>query len=203
VELAAPKWRKTAPKGRKRATGRPRYYTDLVQLPMENIPMTVAKKTKARSRVSNGSKLPPLADGRSVTARRYKDLIDDFTSDLGGIDMVSTAQQQLIRRASMLCAEAERLEAMAVSDIRPRKGEVLFRADVANTFDLERYQGVVTGLTRVFGMLGIERRQRPVNELTLRDIASQMAGNGSSRDPNPSCSAELALSTDKAPWRLH
>ena len=39
-----------------------------------------------RSRVSNGKKLLPLTDGRSATARRFKDLVEDIAADLGGKD---------------------------------------------------------------------------------------------------------------------
>jgi hypothetical protein len=57
--------------------------------------------------------LAPLADGRSVTARRFRDLYQDICADLGGADLLSEAQRQLARRASLLSAEAEKLEALA------------------------------------------------------------------------------------------
>jgi hypothetical protein len=86
---------------------------------MTNIePMTadrgdiVAKPSRQRSRVANGTKLLPMTDGRSATARRFKDLTEDISQDMG-VERLSELERQLIRRASMLCAECERMEAVA------------------------------------------------------------------------------------------
>jgi hypothetical protein len=54
-----------------------------------------------------------MTDGRSATARRFKDLVEDISADLGGKELLSEGQRQLIRRAAMLSAECERLEALA------------------------------------------------------------------------------------------
>ncbi len=77
------------------------------------IPQLPRRPAPHRSRVANGSKLLPLTDGRSATARRFRDLYQDIAADLGGLDLFSEGQKQLIRRAAMLSAESERLEAMA------------------------------------------------------------------------------------------
>jgi len=96
--------------------------------------------------VSNGSKLLPLADGRSVTARRFRDLYEDIAVDLGGLDQLSEGQKQLIRRAAMLSAESERMEAQAA------RGEAEFNIDL--------YGMICDRLGRLFGRLGLERRPR-------------------------------------------
>jgi hypothetical protein len=84
---------------------------------MENAEETIAqqirRKSHGRSRVGNGAKLLPLTDGRSATAGRFKDLVEDIAADLGGKDTLSEGQRQLIRRAAMLSAECERQEALA------------------------------------------------------------------------------------------
>jgi hypothetical protein len=46
-----------------------------------------------RSKLSNGSKLLPMTDGRSATARRFKDLVEDIAADLGGKAMLSEGQR--------------------------------------------------------------------------------------------------------------
>lgn len=46
-----------------------------------------------RSRLSNGSKLLPMTDGRSATARRFKDLVEDIAADLGGKENLSEGQR--------------------------------------------------------------------------------------------------------------
>ena len=78
----------------------------------------VERSKKVRSKLSNGSKLLPMTDGRSATAR-FRDLYEDIVADLGGQDLLSEGQKQLARRAAMLSAEAERLEALTVRDERP------------------------------------------------------------------------------------
>ena len=56
--------------------------TDTVRV--ESIPPLDRRPAAHRSRVTNGSKLLPPADGRSVTARRFKDLFEFICNDLGG-----------------------------------------------------------------------------------------------------------------------
>ena len=63
----------------------------------ETIAQQISRKSHGRSRVGNGAKLLPLTDGRSATARRFKDLVFDIAADLGGVDHLSTAEMQLIR----------------------------------------------------------------------------------------------------------
>ena len=68
-------------------------------------------KDKQRSRITNGSALLPGIDGRSAWVRRTKDIISSHVSDLGGVDNTSAAERSLIRRASVMTVELERLEA--------------------------------------------------------------------------------------------
>src|ERR1700686_4962965 len=89
-----------------------------------DIPKVARRKPEARSRVGNGKTLLPMVDGRSATARRFKDLVEDIAADLGGKDHLSEGQRQLIRRAAMLSAESERMEALAA------RGEAEFDIDL-------------------------------------------------------------------------
>jgi hypothetical protein len=89
-----------------------------------------------------------MTDGRSATARRFKDLVLDIAADLGGIEHLSTAEMQLIRRASMLSAECERQEALAV------------REDVE--FDCDAYVVKTNALRRVLEAIGLKRAPRDV-----------------------------------------
>src|SRR5437660_3148817 len=101
---------------RKSRQSRPAGYTD--------DEWEASRKSHGRSRVGNGAKLLPMTDGRSATARRFKDLVGDISADLGGVAMLSEGQRQLIRRAAMLSAECERLEAMSA------RGEAEFDIDL-------------------------------------------------------------------------
>ena len=61
---------------------------------IETIPQLAPRSRTHRSRVSNGNKLLPLSDGRSVTARRFRDLYEDISSDLGGLAHLSEGQKR-------------------------------------------------------------------------------------------------------------
>jgi hypothetical protein len=106
---------------------------------MYDIPQLPRRPAAHRSRVSNGSKLLPLSDGRSCSARRFRDLYQDICADLGGAAHLSEGERQLARRAAMLSAEAERLKAMAA------RGEA---------FDVGVYGALCDRLGRVFGPTG-------------------------------------------------
>ena len=58
----------------------------------------VLRKSHARSRISNGVDLLPNVDGRSLVARRYRDISGAIIVDQGGIDQCSESRLQLIRR---------------------------------------------------------------------------------------------------------
>jgi hypothetical protein len=123
-----------------------------------DIPKLARRKPEARSRVGNGKILLPMVDGRSAAARRFKDLVEDIAADLGGKDHLSEGQRQLIRRAAMLSAESERMEALAA------RGEA--------EFDIDLYGMHCDRLGRLFGRLGLERRSKDVTP----DLRSYLAG---------------------------
>ena len=107
-----------------------------------------AAKSKGRSRISNGKALLHGVDGRSVWARRFRDLIDLHIQD-GGSD-VSEAKRSIIRRASALEVELERLEA---------KFALAGEADAA---DLDLYQRASNTMRRHLESVGLERVARDV-----------------------------------------
>jgi hypothetical protein len=74
-------------------------------------PTTEVPKAPARSRVSNGKDLLPGVDGRSLVARRYRDISSAILTDQGGADRCSEARQQLVRRFAAAAVIAEQLEA--------------------------------------------------------------------------------------------
>ena len=100
-----------------------------------------------RSSVSNGSRLFAIAgiDGRTQTSRRFRDLVEVMTVDLGGPDLMSEAKRQLIRRAATLSIMAEAIEADVVRDLG---------------FDILNYGTVCDRLRRILESLGLERVAR-------------------------------------------
>ena len=107
--------------------------------------------SKQRSRVTNGNALLPGVDGRSAWVRRAKDLIAEHVADLGGLDNTSAAERSLIRRASVLTVELERLEARFAAA----------READPNTLDL--YARTAGNLRRLLEAVGLKRRPRDVS----------------------------------------
>jgi hypothetical protein len=78
-------------------------------MPPDNCAVSVTKP-EARASVTNGSTLLAGVDGRSTWARRLRDLIELHTNDLGGEANISEAEKAIVRRASVLICELERME---------------------------------------------------------------------------------------------
>ncbi len=103
--------------------------------------------------MTNGNRLLPNTDGRSVWARRLRDLCEIYTLDLGGPEAVSLAESLLIRRASTLVVELELLESR------------FSEAGGADERGLDCYQRVTNTLRRTLEALspGLQRRPRLLN----------------------------------------
>ncbi len=56
-----------------------------------------------------------FGDGRSAGARRYRDLIKDFASELGDPKALPATSQQIVRRLAQVSVELEFLEATRAS----------------------------------------------------------------------------------------
>jgi hypothetical protein len=123
------------------------------------------RKVAQRSRITNGSLLPSVADGRSAWVRRAKDLIAEHLSDLGSVENTSAAERSLVRRVSVMEVELEMLEAKFA------------QAGHANNDDLDLYQRTTGNLRRVLETLGLRRRAKDVTP-SLGDILRE----GMSRD---------------------
>ena len=106
-----------------------------------------AGKAQGRSRLSNGRELLPDVDGRSVVARRYRDVLGALVSDQGGAEHLSEARLQLIRRFCAASVLAEQMEA------RPARGEQI---------NIQEYSLLVSTIVRVAQRIGIDRVPRDV-----------------------------------------
>ena len=119
-------------------------------------PAADAVPARQRSRIANGSALLPGIDNRSAWVRRCKEVIAAHLSDLGGLDNTSTAEQSIVRRASTLTVELERLEAKFA------------QAGEASDGDLDLYSRVGGNLRRLLETVGLQRRAKTVP--TLADV---------------------------------
>jgi len=117
---------------------------------------------KGRSRITNGRVLIAGVDQRSPWVRRARDLINEFTSEQLAGD-ASPSERAIVRRASVLIVECERLEAKFAT-----KGE-------ATPAQLHLYQRSANTLRRLLEVLtpGLPRRMRYSNQ-TPDDYFSQL-----------------------------
>ena len=121
-------------------------------------------KPEARSRISNGSQLLAGVDGRSTWARRLRDLIELHTNDLGGDANISEAERAIVRRASVLIVELERME----TDFALANG-------APNIATLDAYQRAAGNLRRLLEWLGLQRRARDVTPGVRQYVAVKAA----------------------------
>lgn len=75
-----------------------------------NSPHITQPSRTARSAVSNGTRLVTGVDGRSAPARRFRDLVRQFTEELGGDAIMSEPMRAMVRQAAAVTIEAERLQ---------------------------------------------------------------------------------------------
>ena len=107
----------------------------------------VGRPLVRRTRVSSGKKALPHVDGRTLAARRFKDILDALTVDQGGLDRLSEARVQLCRRFAALAVQAESLEA------RLANGEQV---------DIGEQALLASALVRIATRIGLDRRARNI-----------------------------------------
>ena len=119
----------------------------------------VAQPSRLRSRVTNGKSPFVEADGRGPWARRWRDILAEIISDLGGYEAgLSEGQKQLARRCATISLACERME-----------GEAAAGAEI----DLDVYGTLTDRLGRALQRLGLERRARTVEEQSLAEIIAE------------------------------
>lgn len=100
-----------------------------------------------RSRITNHNNLLPGLDGRSSAARRFRDLVNSYVSDAGGLSECSEIRLGLIRRLASIVVQSEILE------LKMANGE---EVDVAILCQL------ASTTVRISSRLGLDRRQREI-----------------------------------------
>jgi hypothetical protein len=111
-------------------------------------------------------------DGRSAAARRYRDVLNELISDLGGDP--SGAQSAIARRAAALCVVCEQAEAEMVAG-----GEL----------DLAAFTTAANSLRRLLSDLGLERRAKDITPSLSQYLTS---GHGKPVESHRSTIAEAA-----------
>jgi len=119
---------------------------------------TRVAKAQARSRVSNGADILPGVDGRSIVARRFRDIVAAIVVDQGGPDQISEAREQLIRRFAAAAVLAEQLEAQLA---------------MGEEIDINQHALLCSSLVRLAQRIGIDRRMRNVVPTLAEYIATK------------------------------
>ena len=117
-------------------------------------PPVGARAPALRARVTNHKDLLPGLDGRSATARRFRDLVNAFVADMGGLECCSEIRLGLVRRLAATTVQAEMLEARMVN------GEQI---------DISQLCTLASTTVRLSQRLGLERKQRDVTP-SLSDL---------------------------------
>jgi hypothetical protein len=111
-----------------------------------------SRAIRPRSAITSGRQLFVDGDPNSAWSRRFHDLLIAHTNDISpkGADALSAAQLGLIRQATSLECELERLQA------RLSRGEEV---------NLEAFARTAGHLRRLWETLGLERRAKEVNDM--------------------------------------
>jgi hypothetical protein len=118
-----------------------------------------------RSAITNGSQLLRGIDGRSATARRYRDLVQSFVESFGGEGVLNQADKAMIGTAAAITVEAEGLQTKIVN------GEVI---DHEQATRLVNAQGRAL---KALAALGSRKRKAPrVAEYLAAKAAREAAG---------------------------
>ena len=115
---------------------------------------------RARSAVTNHKDLLPGLDGRSATARRFRDLVNAFVADMGGIERCSEVRLGLVRRLAATTVQAEMLEARMVN---------------GDAIDIATLCTLASTTVRLSQRLGLERRARNVTPSLGQYLAARTA----------------------------
>lgn len=111
---------------------------------------TASRNAPARLRLSANQEYLPNVDGRSVLARRWRDVAANLISDQGGIEAVSTARLHLIKRLAGITSMLEEVEAKYV------RGEPI---------DMDAYLAMVNASVRLSNTIGLNRKTKQVPDL--------------------------------------
>lgn len=120
-------------------------------------PRHATPKPQARTRVGNGSAVLQAPDGRSVEFRRYREILANLATDMGGDP--TEAQEQIARRAAMLAIWCEQQDASAA---------------LGAPIDIAAYTTASNSLRRLLESLGLERKARNVTP-TITEYAARRA----------------------------
>jgi hypothetical protein len=97
--------------------------------------------------MANGVSTLNGVDGRSLVARRYREVAAQIASDLGGADDLTEGMRQIVRTAAGLVVLREDLDVKIINGQKVDTGD---------------YTRIANSLRRVLVSIGLERRAKDV-----------------------------------------
>ena len=128
-------------------------------------PTSATRPPATRSRVTNGSQLLPTVDGRSIWARRMRDLMGLHLDDLGGAENTSEAERSIVRRVAVIETELEYQEAQ-FAELRQAGKDPSEKM-------LDLYSRLAGNLRRLLESIGLKRRARDITPNVAEWIEQQ------------------------------
>jgi hypothetical protein len=125
-----------------------------VRMPDES-PAMAARPLTVRSALTNDPLKLRGIDGRSVDARRYRDVAIALADDLGGQDKLNESSKILVRQAAALTVQVEGLQSKIVA---------------GGAIDMEQLTRLSNVLGRTLSRLG---RKRPQTKLSVLEYLAQ------------------------------
>jgi hypothetical protein len=138
-------------------------------------------KVYGHNRISNHYDLLPGVSGNSGQARRFRDLVNAYIADAGGIELCSEIRIGLFRRLAAATVRAEVLEARHIN------GEQTSISDQC---------ALVSTVLRLSIRAGVERTPKDITPDLYRDVLPRLAAqsNGDADDAPDSGLAHAAAS---------
>jgi hypothetical protein len=147
-----------------------------VSSPRANRLRAVNVSRKNRSATSNGSTILAGVDGRSLEARRFRDLVVSFAEPLGGFESLTEESAALVRQAASITMQNESIQAAAV------RGEPV---------DAEQVVRLTNALTRVLSAL--KRHRKPKSSApSLAEIVARHRAEEAARAAAPTATPAAA-----------
>jgi hypothetical protein len=104
-------------------------------------------KAHGRTKLTNGKDRLPDVDGRCQLYKRFREIARLVAADQGGLDALSEARVQLVRRFAATCVMAEQLEANMCNGLE---------------IDINKHTALSSTLVRLGARIGIDRRAKHI-----------------------------------------
>jgi hypothetical protein len=120
-----------------------------------------------RSRITNRTRLLKNVDGRSSRARRFRDLVNAYSVELGG--ELSEAERSLVRQAVALQLQAERMQ------------EMIVRGGDGDDVDADQLIRVSSTSKRLLSVIAAKTGMRKPAGQTISELVASVASEGANR----------------------